>query len=79
MSWAIRIIGRPGSGKPTSADVVAAGHGVALDDEETLHPGPRLETHAPDFQGPVDDMPLLDGRLHHGAATTVTHAERNVP
>jgi len=79
VSWAIRIIGRPGSGKPTSADAVAAGHGVALDYEETLHPGPGLHTHAPDFQSPVDDMPLLDGRLHRGAATTVTHAERNVP
>ncbi len=64
MSRAIRITGRPGS---------------ALDGEEKLLREPRLHTQTPDFESTVDDMPLLDGRLHRGAATTVTHAERNVP
>ena len=79
MSWAIRITGRPGSGKTTRAVHVAAAPDIALDYEESLHPELRLHTHAPDFRSTVENELLLARRLHRAAAATVTQAEGNVP
>jgi hypothetical protein len=78
VSRAIRITGRPESGKVALTVHVGGTPASAPDYEESLHSELRLHTHAP-FRSAVADVLLLGRRLHHAAAPIATQAERNVP